>query len=137
MAVCQRVETKSLDDIVISGCSLCHCEIACVLEKIAIGMQACDLVPIVEPEILIDGDYSLERSAEVSQRVLQACVVQLWQRSVDLEATLLKPMMVMPGADAAERASQQDVSIATIDVLRRQSSNFHSCSRSTDYNFFF
>lgn len=82
-------------------------------------MQACDLVPIVEPEILIDGDYSLQRSAEVSQRVLQACVEQLWRRPVDLEATLLKPMMVMPGADASKRAAKEEVSIATLDTMRR------------------
>jgi fructose-bisphosphate aldolase class I len=82
-------------------------------------MQGCGLVPIVEPEILIDGDYSLQRSAEVSQRVLQACLGQLWRRQVDLEATLLKPMMVMPGADAPHRATPQEVACATLDVLRR------------------
>ena len=76
-------------------------------------------MPIVEPEILIDGNYSLQRSAEVSQRVLQACVAQLWRRPVDLEATLLKPMMVMPGADAPHRASKEDVAIATLDTMRR------------------
>lgn len=82
-------------------------------------MQACDLVPIVEPEILIDGDYSLQRSGEVSQRVLQACIAQLWRQPVDLEATLLKPMMVMPGADASQKASAQDVAVATLDTMRR------------------
>ena len=84
-------------------------------------MQACDLVPIVEPEILIDGDYSLQRSAQASQRVLQACVAQLWRQPVDLEATLLKPMMVMPGADASHRASKEDVSVTTLDTMRRWS----------------
>ena len=83
-------------------------------------------MPIVEPEILIDGDHSLQRSAEVSQRVLQACMAQLWRRPVDLEATLLKPMMVMPGADAGVKATPQDVAAATLDVLRR-------CGHMLDY----
>ena len=49
----------------------------------------------------------------------QACVAQLWRHNVDLEATLLKPMMVMPGADASSKASPEDVAQATLDVLRR------------------
>lgn len=53
--------------------------------------QAHDLVPIVEPEILIDGDHDIHRSADVSARVISACIAQLWQHNVDLEATLLKP----------------------------------------------
>ncbi|CAL8462920.1 g2454 [Coccomyxa elongata] len=89
------------------------------LAEYAAIAQACDLVPIVEPEILIDGDYTLQRSGEVSQRVLQSCIAQLWRQPVDLEATLLKPMMVMPGADASQKASAQDVAVATLDTMRR------------------
>ena len=54
-------------------------------------MQACDLVPIVEPEILIDGDYDIRHSADVSAQVITACVKELWGHNVDLEACLLKP----------------------------------------------
>ena len=50
---------------------------------------------------------------------IQACVAQLWRHNVDLEATLLKPMMVMPGADASSKASPEDVAQATLDVLQR------------------
>ena len=49
----------------------------------------------------------------------QACVAQLWRHNVDLEATLLKPMMVMPGADAGSKASPQEVAQATLDALQR------------------
>ena len=49
----------------------------------------------------------------------QACVAQLWRHNVDLEAMLLKPMMVMPGADAGSKASPEEVAQATLDALRR------------------
>ena len=81
--------------------------------------QACGLVPIVEPEVLIDGDYTAQRSAEVSGRVLQACVARLWSRNVDLEAVLLKPMMVMAGGDAAEKTSPEETAARTLHVMRR------------------
>ena len=73
----------------------------------------------MEPEVLIDGDYTAQRSAEVSGRVLQACMARLWSHSVDLEAVLLKPMMVMAGGDAAEKASPQETAALTLDVMRR------------------
>ena len=83
-------------------------------------MQACGLVPIVEPEVLIDGGHGIERSGAVAERVLQACVAALWRRSVLLEAVLLKPMMVMPGADhPGPRASPEAAAQATLRVLRR------------------
>lgn len=55
---------------------------------------------------------------------LQACVAQLWRHNVDLEVTLLKPMMVMPGADASSKASPDEVSHATLDALRRCGRSF-------------
>lgn len=77
-------------------------------------------MPIVEPEVLIDGGHGIERSEAVAARVLQACVAALWRRGVLLEAVLLKPMMVMPGADhAGSRALPAEVARATLRVLRR------------------
>ena len=76
-------------------------------------------MPIVEPEVLIDGNYTAQRSAEVSARVLQACVARLWVHGMDLEAVLLKPMMVMAGGDAARKAPPQETAALTLDVMRR------------------
>ena len=82
--------------------------------------QACGLVPIVEPEVLIDGSHGMARSGAVSERVLQACVAALWQRPVTLEAVLLKPMMVLPGADhAGPPAAPAEVAQATLTAMRR------------------
>jgi len=58
-------------------------------------------------------------SAYLSSACVQACVAQLWRHNVDLEATLLKPMMIMPGADASSKASPKEVSHATLDALKR------------------
>ncbi len=58
-------------------------------------------------------------SAYLSSACVQACVAQLWRHNVDLEATLLKPMMVMPGADASSKASPEEVSHATLDAVKR------------------
>ena len=77
-------------------------------------------MPIVEPEVLIDGGHGIERSEAVAARVLQACMAALWRHGVLLEAVLLKPMMVMPGADhAGPRASPAEVAQATLRALRR------------------
>lgn len=82
--------------------------------------QACGLVPIVEPEVLIDGGHSIARSGAVAERVLQACVAALWQRPVTLEAALLKPMMVLPGADhAGPPTAPGEVAQATLTAMRR------------------
>ena len=50
---------------------------------------------------------------------MQACVAQLWARSVDLEAVLLKPMMVMAGGDAPQKTAPEEVARLTLDVMRR------------------
>ncbi|KAK9839825.1 hypothetical protein WJX81_004472 [Elliptochloris bilobata] len=90
------------------------------LAEYAAVCQACGLVPIVEPEVLIDGSHGIERSGAAAERVLQACVAALWRSNVVLEATLLKPMMVMPGADhTGSCAWPKEVAQATLTALRR------------------
>lgn len=79
--------------------------------------QVHGLVPIVEPEILINSDYDLERSKVVSNDVLREVVKELNQHKVSLELCLLKPQMVMPGSDCAKQVTAEDVALATIDVF--------------------
>ncbi|GFR50055.1 hypothetical protein Agub_g12196 [Astrephomene gubernaculifera] len=82
--------------------------------------QDCGLVPIVEPELLIDGDHSQERFAAASQQVLSAVVSCLLSSGVALEGCLLKPQMVLPGADATGGgAGPEQVARATVEVMRR------------------
>ena len=89
------------------------------LARYAAIAQAVGIVPIVEPEVLMDGDHDLERCAEVTERVLRRTFAELAMFRVRLEATLLKPNMVLSGADCARQASVEDVADATVRVLRR------------------
>lgn len=75
-------------------------------------------VPIVEPEVLIDGDHTIDRCSEVTGQVLHAVFHALHRQRVALECMLLKPSMVLPGRHGA-KAAPGDVARHTIAVLRR------------------
>ena len=81
--------------------------------------QEAGLVPIVEPEVLMDGDHSLERCAAVTESVLHAVFAQLDSQQVMLEGMLLKPNMVLPGAASTEQSSVDDVADATVRCFLR------------------
>ena len=76
-------------------------------------------MPIVEPEVLMDGAHGLERCAEVTVAVLRAVYDQLAAHRVVLEASLLKPNMVIAGADCQIQADAGQVADATIGALRQ------------------
>ena len=90
-----------------------------VLARYAAICQAHGLVPIVEPEVLIDGDHTLERCHEVSDAVLQAVFEALHRHRVVPEGIVLKPSMVLPGKGNARKATPEEVASATLEVLRR------------------
>ena len=98
---------------------------ACVIANAhALGRYAAlcqeqHLVPIVEPEVLMDGEHSIERCEEVTGAVLHAVFGALRDQGVLLECMLLKPNMVMPGKESSHGASVQDVAIATLRCFRR------------------
>jgi fructose-bisphosphate aldolase, class I len=77
------------------------------------------LVPIVEPEVLMDGSHPLERCEEVTGLVLHAVFQALLEQGVSLEAMLLKPNMVIAGTESPRPASVQQVASATLRCLRR------------------
>jgi fructose-bisphosphate aldolase, class I len=89
------------------------------LARYAALCQENDIVPIVEPEVLMDGDHSLERCSEVTEQVLTVVFQQLFEHRVALEGMVLKPNMVISGKKAAVRASPEAVAAATVRVLRR------------------
>jgi fructose-bisphosphate aldolase class I len=76
------------------------------------------LVPIVEPEVLMDGDNSLERCFDVTTATLRSLYAALADARVELEGTLLKPNMVVPGKKSGQTASPAEVADATIRGLR-------------------
>jgi len=93
-------------------------ENANVLARYASICQSQRIVPIVEPEILPDGDHDLDRSQKVTETVLAAVYKALNDHHVYLEGTLLKPNMVTPG-QSAKKVTPQEVALATVTALRR------------------
>jgi len=81
--------------------------------------QEADLVPIVEPEVLIDGDHSIDRYAEVSEWMLTSTFRDLYEFGVRPEGMLLKPNMVTSGKDAPEQAGTEEVASYTIRTMQR------------------
>jgi fructose-bisphosphate aldolase class I len=90
-----------------------------VLARYAAICQGQGLVPIVEPEVLIDGDHTIERCAEVTESVLHAVFHALHRHRVVTELIILKPNMVVPGKANSRKAQPQEVAAATLKVLRR------------------
>jgi fructose-bisphosphate aldolase class I len=90
-----------------------------MLARYAAICQTEGMVPIVEPEVLIDGDHSMARSAEVIETVLHAVFHALWRHRVILECMVLKPSMVTPGKEHPSPATPEQVASATLRVFRR------------------
>lgn len=89
------------------------------LGRFAALSQEAGLVPIVEPEVLMDGDHSIEMCEWVTERTLNRTFAELKSQRVDLEGIVLKPNMVLSGADAEDRADAQTVARSTVDCFRR------------------
>lgn len=89
------------------------------LARYAALAQEAGLTPIVEPEVLMDGEHGLERCAEVTVRTLRIVYDQLSRHGVVLEASLLKPNMVLPGEECSVPASDGEIAARTIATLRQ------------------
>jgi fructose-bisphosphate aldolase class I len=90
------------------------------LARYAALCQEAGIVPIVEPEVLMDGDNSIEVCEEVTDVVLDAVFGELSAQNVMLEGIVLKPNMVVPGMKCPVQNSVQDVAEATLRVLKRR-----------------
>ena len=88
------------------------------LARYAALCQAAQIVPIVEPEVLMDGDHDIDRCYEVTQRVLNNTFQELRVQRVALEGMILKPNMVVPGKNSAKQASVEEVAEKTIRLLK-------------------
>ena len=99
--------------------------VACVsanahaLARYAALCQEQQVVPIVEPEVLMNGAHTIERCEEVTGAVLHTVFHALFEQGVSLESMLLKPSMVIAGKDCSRQASVQEVATATLRCLRR------------------
>jgi fructose-bisphosphate aldolase class I len=89
------------------------------LARYAALCQEAGIVPIVEPEVLMDGDHTIERSEEVTGEVLATVFGELRVQRVELEGMLLKPNMVLAGYESSEQPSDEEVAERTLRCLRR------------------
>ena len=89
------------------------------LARYAALAQEAGLVPIVEPEVLMDGPHDIETCEAVTEEVLRTVYGELALQDVELEGTLLKPNMVLSGTECDEQADVQQVAEATVRVLKR------------------
>jgi fructose-bisphosphate aldolase, class I len=88
------------------------------LARYASLCQEAEIAPIVEPEVLMDADNTLEVCWEVTTRTLHATFAALYDVGVDLQGSLLKPNMVIPGKGCADQVSSERIAEATIDCFR-------------------
>jgi fructose-bisphosphate aldolase class I len=88
------------------------------LGRYAALCQEANIVPIVEPEVLMGGHHSVERCHEVTEKVLNSLFTELYEQGVKLEGTILKPNMVVAGKMCAEQPSREEIAERTIKVLK-------------------
>ncbi|KIO75020.1 fructose-bisphosphate aldolase [Pedobacter lusitanus] len=88
------------------------------LARYAAACQRAGIVPIVEPEVIMDGNHTIQRCAEVTEKVLYSLFEQLHLLKVELGGLILKPNMILAGKDAAEKADPELVARLTVNCLR-------------------
>jgi fructose-bisphosphate aldolase class I len=99
--------------------STCIAANAHALARYAAICQEAGLVPIVEPEVLMDGDHTIERCEEVTEWTLNAVYEALYMNRVSLEGSVLKPSMVISGKGCARQAGVDEVAERTLRILKR------------------
>jgi fructose-bisphosphate aldolase class I len=104
------------EDIPSRGCIEAN---AHALARYAALCQEVGLVPVVEPEVLMDGDHSLQSCRDATEDVLRSVFEQLYIQGVTLEGMILKPNMVLPGLSCPRQETVEQVSEATVDCLLR------------------
>lgn len=90
-----------------------------LLARYAAICQAQDIVPIVEPEVLMDGDHTISRCAEVSEAVLKEVFSALYLHGVSLEHMILKPNMIVPGKQCSDQSNSEQIAELTLRTLKR------------------
>jgi fructose-bisphosphate aldolase class I len=88
------------------------------LARYAALCQAAQIVPVVEPEVLMDGDHSIDRCEEVTRLTLQTVFQELYEQCVALEGMILKPNMVISGMESGHKDTPQEVAERTLEVLK-------------------
>lgn len=111
-----RAVIKIGDGIPTRGCIVSNTN---ALARYAALCQEAGLVPMVEPEVLMDGNHTIEKCATVTEEVLRSLFHQLYEQRVNLQGIILKPNMILPGKDCPVQVDDETIAKATIDCLLR------------------
>mgnify|MGYP001168888053 CR=1 FL=1 len=89
------------------------------LARYAALVQEAKMVPIVEPEVLMDGSHNINKCYEVTTNVLHECYSELEIHKVDLKGTVLKPNMVIPGSECKDQSSLEEIAKKTLECIKK------------------
>ena len=89
------------------------------LARYAALVQEANMVPIVEPEVLMDGNHDIDKCFKVTTDVLNECFNELEIHKVDLKGTVLKPNMIIPGSECVKKVSSSEIAKKTIECLKK------------------
>ena len=89
------------------------------LARYAALVQEAQMVPIVEPEVLMDGNHDIDKCYKVTTDVLNECYNELVIHKIDLKGTVLKPNMIIPGSKAAKKSNSQEIAKKTLECLKK------------------
>ena len=93
------------------------------LARYAALVQEANMVPIIEPEVLMDGSHDIKKCYEVTSAVLSECYNELEIHKVNLKGTVLKPNMIVPGTENKDKSSSQEIAKMTLDCLKKNVPN--------------
>ena len=89
------------------------------LARYAALVQEAKMVPIVEPEVLMDGSHNIDKCFQVTTNVLNECYNELEIHKVDLKGTVLKPNMIIPGSECKEKSNAKEIAKKTLECLKK------------------
>ena len=89
------------------------------LARYAALVQEAKMVPIIEPEVLMDGSHDINKCYHVTTDVLNECYNQLAIHNIDLKGTVLKPNMIIPGSGSSKKSSSEEIAQKTLDCLKK------------------
>jgi len=89
------------------------------LARYAALVQEAKMVPIVEPEVLMDGPHDIDRCYQITTNVLNECYNELALHKVDLKGTVLKPNMIIPGSKSEKKSTAEEIAKKTLDCLKK------------------
>ncbi len=89
------------------------------LARYAALVQEANMVPIIEPEVLMDGSHDIDKCYQVTTNVLNECYNELEIHKIDLKGTVLKPNMIIPGSSSTSKSSSEEIAKKTLDCLKK------------------